>query len=97
MKIALMARNPKLYSHQRLVAAAEERGHEIDIIDTMRVYINVASHRPEMRYKGAKLEGYDAVIQTAIDGIPLVDTRQYKDCQRILRIRLPEYRYICFQ
>ncbi len=62
MKIALMARNPNLYSHQRLVAAAEERGHEIDIIDTMRVYINVASHRPEMRYKGAKLEGYDAVI-----------------------------------
>ncbi len=62
MKIALMARNPNLYSHQRLVAAAEERGHEIDIIDTMRVYINIASHRPEMRYKGAKLEGYDAVI-----------------------------------
>jgi ribosomal protein S6--L-glutamate ligase len=62
VKIALMARNPNLYSHQRLVAAAEERGHEIDIIDTMRVYINVASHRPEMRYKGAKLEGYDAVI-----------------------------------
>lgn len=62
MKIALMARNPNLYSHQRLVTAAEERGHEIDIIDTMRVYINIASHRPEMRYKGDKLEGYDAVI-----------------------------------
>jgi ribosomal protein S6--L-glutamate ligase len=62
VKIALMARNPNLYSHQRLVTAAEERGHEIDIIDTMRVYINIASHRPEMRYKGDKLEGYDAVI-----------------------------------
>jgi ribosomal protein S6--L-glutamate ligase len=62
VKIALMARNPNLYSHQRMVTAAEERGHEIDIIDTMRVYINIASHRPEMRYKGDKLEGYDAVI-----------------------------------
>ncbi|MDJ0949379.1 MAG: 30S ribosomal protein S6--L-glutamate ligase [Alphaproteobacteria bacterium] len=62
MKIALMARNPKLYSHQRLVEASEARGHEIQIIDTLRVYINVASHRPEMRYKGEKLEGFDAVI-----------------------------------
>ncbi len=62
MKIAMLARNPKLYSHERLVAAAEERGHEIQVIDTLRVYINVASHRPEMRYKGVKLEGFDAVI-----------------------------------
>ena len=62
MKIALMARNAKLYSHQRLVEAAEQRGHEITIIDTLRVYINVASHRPELRYKGEKLEGFDAVI-----------------------------------
>ena len=41
MKIAMMARNPNLYSHQRLVEAAKERGHEIDIIDTLRVYINI--------------------------------------------------------
>ena len=62
MKIALMARNPNLYSHQRLVEAAEERGHEIQIIDTLKVYINIASHRAELRYKGGKLEGFDAVI-----------------------------------
>ena len=62
MKIAMMARNPNLYSHQRLVEAAEARGHELRIIDTLRVYINVASHRPEMRYQGEKLEGFDAVI-----------------------------------
>ena len=62
MKIALMARNPNLYSHQRLIAAAEERGHEIEVIDTMRVYVHIASHRPEMYYRGAKLEGFDAVI-----------------------------------
>jgi ribosomal protein S6--L-glutamate ligase len=62
MKIALMARNPNLYSHQRLIEAAEQRGHEIDVIDTMRVYIHIASHRPEMYYRGQKVEGYDAVI-----------------------------------
>jgi ribosomal protein S6--L-glutamate ligase len=57
-----MARNPNLYSHQRLIEAAQERGHEIDVIDTLRVYINVASHRPDMRYRGEKIQGYDAVI-----------------------------------
>ena len=62
MKIALLARNQDLYSHRRLVEAAQSRGHDIDVIDTLKVYINIASHRPEMRYKGQKLEGYDAVI-----------------------------------
>jgi ribosomal protein S6--L-glutamate ligase len=62
MKIAMLARNPKLYSHQRLVETAKARGHEMQVIDTLAVYINVASHRPELRYKGANLEGFDAVI-----------------------------------
>ena len=62
MRIALMARNAALYSHRRLVEAAEERGHEIEVIDTLRVYINVASHRPELRYRGERLQGFDAVI-----------------------------------
>ncbi|WP_106745410.1 30S ribosomal protein S6--L-glutamate ligase [Yoonia maritima] len=62
MKIALMARNAKLYSHQRLKEAAEERGHEIDIINTLRCYMNIASRRPEIYYNGDKLTGYDAVI-----------------------------------
>jgi ribosomal protein S6--L-glutamate ligase len=62
MKIAMMARNASLYSHQRLVESAEERGHEIDIYDTLRCYMNITSHRPELRYKGEKVTGYDAVI-----------------------------------
>lgn len=62
MKIAMLARNAKLYTHQRLKAAAEERGHELDIIDTLRCYMNIASRRPEIYYNGQKLTGYDAVI-----------------------------------
>ena len=58
----MMARNPKLYSHQRLVEAAKAAGHEIDIINTTKVYVNITSHHPELRYKGESLEGYDAVI-----------------------------------
>ncbi len=62
MKIAMMARNPNLYSHKRLVEAAEERGHDIQIINTLRCYVDIASHHPEVRYKGETLTGIDAVI-----------------------------------
>lgn len=62
MKIAMLARNPDLYSHQRLKEAAETRGHRLDIINTLRCYMNIAARRPEVYYNGEKLEGYDAVI-----------------------------------
>lgn len=62
MKIAMMARNANLYSHRRLKEAAEERGHELNIINTLRCYMNIASRRPEIYYNGDKLTGYDAVI-----------------------------------
>ena len=62
MKILMMARNPNLYSHQRLVEAALANGHTIDVIDTLQVYMNVATHKSQIKYKGHLLEGYDAVI-----------------------------------
>ena len=62
MKIAMLARNPKLYSHQRLVEAAEQRGHELRILNTLRCTMNITSHRPSILYNGETLTGYDAVI-----------------------------------
>jgi ribosomal protein S6--L-glutamate ligase len=62
MKIALLSRNPKLYSSRRLKEAALERGHEIQVIDVLRAYMNIASHKPTIHYKGEPLEGFDAVI-----------------------------------
>ena len=62
MKIALLTRNPKLYSHQRLMETAVGRGHEIVPIDYLRCYMNITSRKPELRYMGEKLEGFEAVI-----------------------------------
>ena len=62
MNIAMLARNANLYAHRRLKDAAETRGHQLDIIDTRRCYMNIASRRPEIYYNGEKLTGYDAVI-----------------------------------
>ncbi len=62
MKIVMLARNANLYTHQRLKEAAEARGHTLDIINTLRCYMNIVSQNPEIYYNGEKLEGYDAVI-----------------------------------
>ena len=62
MKIAMLARNPNLYSHKRLVEAAEAKGHRIDIVNTIQCYANITSQRPQVLYRGAALTGYDAVI-----------------------------------
>lgn len=62
MKIALLSRNPKLYSTRRLVEAARQRGHEIRILDVLRCYMNITSHRSGIHYKGEELAGFDAVI-----------------------------------
>ena len=62
MKIAILSRNPRLYSTQRLCEAAEKRGHDVKTIDVLRCYMNIVPHSPEIHYKGKKLERFDAVI-----------------------------------
>jgi len=62
MKIVMLARNAELYTHKRLKEAAEAAGHQLDIINTLRCYMNIVSHRPEVYYNGEKLPHYDAVI-----------------------------------
>jgi ribosomal protein S6--L-glutamate ligase len=62
MKIAILSRNRKLYSTRRLVEAAEERGHVVQVIDILRCYMNITSLKPTIHYRGEELEGFDAVI-----------------------------------
>jgi ribosomal protein S6--L-glutamate ligase len=62
MKIALLCRNPRLYSHKRIIEAARARGHEIDTINHLSCTIDIASHRPKIHYRGEVLGKYDAVI-----------------------------------
>lgn len=62
MKIAILSRNQELYSTSRLVESAKERGHEVKVVDPLRCYMNITSHRPSIHFKGEALEGYDAII-----------------------------------
>lgn len=58
----MLARNPSLYSHRRIVEAARARGHTIDVINTLHVHMNITSNNPVLRYGGKTLPVYEAVI-----------------------------------
>ncbi len=62
MKIGILSRNSELYSTKRLVSAAEERGHDVKVIDVLRCYMNINSDKPEIHFKGEELSGYNAII-----------------------------------
>ena len=62
MKIAILSRNPRLYSTRRLCEAARQRGHEPIVVDALKCYMDITSERPAIFYKGEKLTGFDAVI-----------------------------------
>jgi len=62
MKIALLSRNRSLYSSRRIIEAAESRGHEVQVIDVLRCYMNIVSRNPSVHLEGQQLEDFDAVI-----------------------------------
>lgn len=62
MKIAVLSRNPKLYSTQRLVEEALKRGHEAPVINHLLCNIEIEKRKPKIFYKDHYLEDIDAVI-----------------------------------
>ena len=62
MKFVMLARNPSLYSHRRIVEAARARKHEIDVMNTLHLHMNITSSKPTLMHGGRVLPHYDAVI-----------------------------------
>lgn len=62
MRIGILSRKPSLYSTGRLREAAEERGHEVRVVDYLRCFMNITSRRPIVMYQGEELKDFDAVI-----------------------------------
>lgn len=61
LKIGILSRNPKLYSTRRLIEAAEMRGHEVQVVDALKCYMNITANQPSVHYKKQVLK-FDAVI-----------------------------------
>ncbi|MGB3615120.1 MAG: 30S ribosomal protein S6--L-glutamate ligase [Elainellaceae cyanobacterium] len=62
MKIVILSRKASLYSTSRLKQAGEANGHTVSVIDYLRCYMNITSHRPQVIYQGNPLADVDAVI-----------------------------------
>jgi len=62
MKIAILSRNPKLYSTKRLVEAAEKKGHEVIVVDHLKCIIELEKKSPRIYYNGIYLDDIDAII-----------------------------------
>jgi len=62
MKIAILSQDSNLYSTKRLKEAGEHRGHEVKVVNFLRCYMNITSHKPTVVYGGKTLENFDAII-----------------------------------
>jgi len=62
MRIAILSRNASLYSTSRLVDACKERDHTVEVLNTLKCYMDIAAHRPSVHYRGKELQPFDAVI-----------------------------------
>ena len=62
MNIAILSRNPKIYSTHRLVKAAITRGHNVRVINPLRCYMDITSAKPMIHYREHRLDNFDVII-----------------------------------
>lgn len=62
MNIAVLSRNPSLYSTRRLIEAIEQRGHKGVVIDHLKCDIIMEGSGPSIYYQGKEVTNIDAII-----------------------------------
>ena len=62
MKLAILSANPSLYSTNRLVEAAQKRGHDVDVINHNHCYVGMETNNNNVYLGDHELVDYDAII-----------------------------------
>ncbi|MCP5207133.1 MAG: 30S ribosomal protein S6--L-glutamate ligase [Hahellaceae bacterium] len=62
MKLAILSCGPRCYSTRRLKEAAESRGHQVDVLNTLKFAIDLDRGSPDLYYRQKLLGDYDAVL-----------------------------------
>jgi len=62
MKLGILSTAPKCYSTQRLRQAAEERGHVVKVLNTLRFTLELEEGEPDLYYRSKALSNYDAIL-----------------------------------
>ena len=81
LRIALLTREPNNYTSKRIVIAGQQRGHQVEPINSTRCYLDVDTGNPEIYYDSSPLPKYDVVIPrigASITSYGLAVTRQFE-------------------
>ena len=62
MKIAILSCSPRCYSTRRLREAAEQRGHQVKVLNTLRFSIDLEEGQPDLYFRTKQLSAYDAIL-----------------------------------
>lgn len=62
MKLSILSCSPKCYSSRRLVEAAKKRGHQVQVLNTLRLAIGLDQGDPDLYYHGKELPDTDAIL-----------------------------------
>ncbi|TWT41414.1 RimK family alpha-L-glutamate ligase [Botrimarina hoheduenensis] len=62
MKLGILSAAPKCYSTRRLKQAAEERGHTVRVLNTLRFAIELEEGEPNLFFRSKQLSDYDAIL-----------------------------------
>ena len=73
MRLAILSRNPSLYSSRALVEAAKKRGHQVKVLDTLQ--FDIAG------YVGARL------ARAGIGTVTMLDEDTYSQPERFFSYR----------
>ena len=61
MRIGILSRKRSLYSTRRLREAAEARGHEVQVVNPLRCYMDITARHPKIMNRDGPLS-FDAII-----------------------------------
>ncbi|HET8854661.1 MAG TPA: 30S ribosomal protein S6--L-glutamate ligase [Salinimicrobium sp.] len=62
MNLIILSRNSNLYSTRRLIEAARNRGHKVEVIDPLKCDLVIEKRNPSIYFRGRRIEDIDAVI-----------------------------------
>ncbi len=62
MKLGILSTAPHCYSTRRLKQAAQERGHQATVLNTLRFAIELQHGEPDLYFRSKHISEYDAVL-----------------------------------
>lgn len=62
MKLAILSCSPRCYSTRRLREAAEQRGFQVKVLDTLKFAIDLKQAEPDLYFRQKSISDYDAVL-----------------------------------